>query len=97
MKAILVIDNPNNCYECPCYKKGRTRYECSAYLFNNNRILIIDDLSNKPNDCPLKPTPQKKTKLKGRGKDSCEYSLLEQLEYRKGFNDCLDEILGAEE
>lgn len=42
-----------------------------------------------------KPLPEKKEKLKGRGKDHCEYSLLDQLEYRKGFNDCLDEILGG--
>lgn len=43
----------------------------------------------------LKPLPKKKEELKGRGKDHCEYSLLERLEYRKGFNDCLDEILGG--
>ena len=40
--------------------------------------------------------PQKKAELKGRGKDHCEYSLLEQLEYRKGWNACIDEIVGEQ-
>lgn len=80
MKAILVVDNPNNCYECPCYKKGQTRYECGAYLFNNNRILIIDDLSNKPNDCPLKPMPEEMKK--GFTKD-----------FMLGWNSCREVII----
>ena len=87
-KAILVIDMPKCCVECNIF--NFSEYLCCGMKVTAKEINTIPFL------CPLKEIPQKKTKLKGRGKDHCEYSLLEQLEYMKGFNDCIDEILGEE-
>ena len=44
MKAILVIDMPQNCEEC----------ELGCYRFNTL------DLKTLPNDCPLRPMPLKR-------------------------------------
>ena len=86
MKAILVIDMPNECDGCPClnYKM----WYCQAD--KKHRDGGDDDI---PEWCPLKPMPQKK-KLD-------EDLLLSQnfkLEYARfdGYNKCIDEILGEE-
>lgn len=55
MKAILVIDKPVNCWQCPCYSD----YDCNVL-----NECIFDDYGN-PRDiqCPLKPMPEKKTPI----------------------------------
>jgi hypothetical protein len=91
MKAILVVDIPKEFEnEKEFFVEGTLFYYIDNPYTNYRYAFNIDKTK-------LKPLPQKKEKLKGRGKDHCEYSLLDQLEYRKGFNDCIDEILGEEE
>ena len=74
MKAILVIDNmPKNCWKCDL--------NC---VYKN----IMDD-TKRPENCPLKPIPQKKSHK--------EYSWnAEKIEitndYEDGWNACLKEI-----
>lgn len=94
-KAILVIDMPSCCEKCRLINSHYDNdYGWQTYCgADYHRIRE----KNKKYFCPLKEMPQKKIKLKGRGKDHCEYSLLEQLEYKKGWNDCLDTLLGEEE
>lgn len=88
MKAILVIDIPKEFEnEKEFFVKG------SLYCGIENVYAKYCYIGNI-DKTKLKPLPEKKEKLKGRGKDHCEYSLLDRLEYRKGFNDCIDEILG---
>lgn len=50
-KAILVMDMPNACYECPC----EADYVCQA---ENKEIDNIDKVQEW---CPLREVPQKKT------------------------------------
>ena len=53
MKAILVVDMPTDCNECPCYYEEG--YRCQVHME------IDEHLDHgKPSWCPLKPMPQKK-------------------------------------
>ena len=54
MKAVLVIDKPENCYSCPLNHDGW----CDITL-----VHCIDD-GKIDHTCPLRPMPQKK-ELKG--------------------------------
>ena len=50
MKAILVIDMPNNCEECKIiYLQGHGESICDSV-----------DWSKRPSWCPLRPLPQKR-------------------------------------
>lgn len=53
MKSILVIDTPNDCYDCPCYYEERNKCEAT---FKN----VEDDDIEKPSWCPLKNLPEPK-------------------------------------
>ena len=74
-KAILVIDTPNDCYECPCYYEDKDM--CEAF----DKKAKAD--SGRPSWCPLRPLPQKYDEA--------------QMREQKGWNRCLDEILGETE
>ena len=81
MKAILVIDMPEDCYGCPCYQGMSGDSFCGV---SNEDTMINTD--TKPNWCPLKLMPQKK---------EIEWSdSFGKHNYKKGFNECIDEILG---
>lgn len=87
MKAILVIDMPNECMECPLrFKDGDTddwfRFRCH----------ISEDQINKGErleNCPLRPIPKKIE-----APEIYELWNTDNNEYIKGWNDCIDEILG---
>lgn len=84
MKAILVIDMPNNCYECPCFMDEGWRCQ--------NKLEIDEDVNDgRPDWCPLKPVPKKY--------EAPEiYELWNtDSEYFNGWNDCLDSITGETE
>lgn len=83
MKAILVVDMPKDCRECPCFYDWLC---CQA----KDGLNVVGD--KRPRGCPLKPMPQKKET-----RNAIQYRGLAE-EYRKeGFNECIDEILGGEE
>ena len=46
-KAVLVIDMPENCFNCPFYD-------------NDCPFVYIYPLSGRHKDCPLRPLPQKR-------------------------------------
>lgn len=83
MKAILVIDMPNMCWECPlCHN------DCVCDIIGD----VTDDDSVDVR-CPLKPMPQKKI-----GEILIKGNTAELVKaYRDGWNDCIDEILGGNE
>ena len=83
MKSILVIDTPNDCYDCPCYYEERNKCEAT---FKN----VEDDDIEKPSWCPLRPLPNRKEDL--------HYPCNEYLQaVNEGWNVCLDEITGETE
>lgn len=84
-KAMLIIDMPKACYECPF-----------AYITLRERECLIEDMdidvdvkSKKPTWCPLREVPQKK--------DINEAILVSERGYVEGYNACIDEILGGGE
>ena len=85
MKAILVINNPKTCSQCPCYSFNAQakRFECDAKLFLKGKIGVVE-LNKKPHWCPLKPMPSEKL-IENRW-----YSE----DYSFGWNDCISEIEG---
>lgn len=80
-KSILVIDTPETCRECPARDVVFSQW-CAG-----NEYRHLDNYPTKPDWCPLKPVP--------------EYELVwyddEKSDWERGYNACLDEILGREE
>ena len=87
MKAILVIDMPQDCLYCPCYRPAYHEYleDCKVAL----RPLTTEERDSRPNWCPLKPLPNKIDQGY-----PCE-------KYDEGYSDgwdaCINEILGGQE
>ena len=88
MKAILVMDMPSSCLECPIGKDMSIPIEtCIKCPFG--KCVIDEETRTRPNWCPLKPMPEKQA-LNG--------GLTEfQMGARSGYNLCIDEILGDKE
>ncbi len=90
MKAILVMDMPKKCADCPClhFNKYHQMYECRANI--NSYWENVDfeyAKGTKPDWCPLKPMPDKKV--------HAEEFL--SVFIKTGYNACIDEILGGSE
>ena len=82
-KSVLVIDTPKKCDSC--------MYVGTFNSFCKINCRDIEDLSTKPDWCPLKPLPERK-----------EYIVpIDNVESQKdiiavGWNACIDEITGGE-
>lgn len=69
MKAILVIDMPNDCYDCPCYDhEGGI---CQA---------VSNWKTDRENGCPLRPIPNEACQRLVEGLDAIE--MLKSVEVR---------------
>ena len=105
-KAILVIDMPRTCEECPICQGVALDgdYVCSIKDEHGEERGFDDGRYEKPDWCPLKPVPEKKKEktlndIVGVGdRESVFKCVLEEL-VKQGYNACIDEILkgGAEE
>lgn len=85
MKAILVIDKPDACYECPCYRQTQEGFEdCKATYIP----LSPTEVNDIPEWCPLKPMPEPRSETIGDETPDAE---------AHGWNACLDEIIGETE
>lgn len=95
-KSILVIDTPENCYDCPFGTEycGNLEYEgcCElAECLDYDVILMTEEhydceSKSRPDWCPLKPLPEKSTIEN----DMTDY----QCGMVDGRNQCIDEITG---
>lgn len=88
MKAILVLDEmPENCIKCRFSDFGRCL--CSA-------LYIRLSVNGRPKECPLRPLPQK-NKYDVEKYATVDYENDITLEHylNKGWNDCLDTIMGS--
>lgn len=79
-KAILVMDMPNDCYECR--QLSQRTYE----RFCNMTHRSVVDANTKPDWCPLQEAPE-------REEGSNCFDWFED-GYAQGWNACIDEILG---
>ena len=76
MKAILVIDMPNCCWEC--------QLEHFGLCMGSTERKTIKDMNVVPKWCPLKKIPMKKDTARDKS-----YSIED---YRIGWNDCIEEL-----
>ena len=87
-KAMLIMDMPNGCIECPlCYNEDFPMCEAGG------RRIKEDNIEKRQEWCPLKEVPQKKAEF---DMDIIHHESLD-LGKRIGYNACIDEILGGEE
>ena len=77
MKAILVMEMPENCLECPLLNGSD---ECVVQDEDAN--FAADTMSELRNSCPLAPMPERKIAVPG----------YEAHIASKGWNACLDAI-----
>lgn len=86
-KAILVMDMPGNCKECPCGTAEETMtfdYYCCCQALERE----IEEEKYSicvPNWCPLKEFPERKDMEPGK-------TVIRAAQH-EGWNTCLDEIL----
>ena len=82
-KAILVIDMPDSCRECPLFSSRYTDMCCGG--MNNKTIDYPYPKDFRQKWCPLKPVP--------------EYQDIwyedEKSDWERGYNNCLHEIVGT--
>lgn len=100
-KAVLVIDMPERCIDCPCHFYSEPCLICGVDVntVEPDKNGEIEDV--KPDWCPLRPLPEKKEykgidgitaeKLKTRIYESNKESLA------LGWNACIDAITGGTE
>lgn len=84
-KAVLVMDMPERCADCPLRSSEKTSYVC-CYLTLKN-ISSTDYYDKKPDWCPLRELPEKIPELKS-GCEEVSTSI-----HRVGWNACLNEIM----
>lgn len=98
MKAVLVIDMPTRCYDCPLYTSIADEVGlASEYGFCDDRnILKLKEAQDKirfdekPTWCPLRPLPDRENPT--RLKDGTYFKA-----YDTGWNACIDAITGETE
>ena len=104
MKAILVIEMPSKCRDCQFYYQ--THDESDDYVSKCEVLndMTIDGFIDKYSGCPLKPMIEKKSDgetLKVAIENDCYDGTTEDKAYfagyDKGYNACIDEILGDKE
>ena len=83
MKAVLVIDMPKDCGDCPCIHDEL--WKCQA----DKQFREGTYYNGRPSWCPLRPLPKK---MKRRATDEAT-----DLIYSTGWNDCLAEMMGETE
>jgi hypothetical protein len=84
-KAILVMDMPKSCSECPCISLG-----CCNAVGGVGFCRTIGDIYDKPDWCPLRELPKKW--------DENKALTWENKKFIDGRNACIDEITkGSEE
>ena len=90
MKAILVIDMPENCFKCKLQDWANCRIVKGCHTGDT-----------RPDWCPLKPMPEKKKERYGMNRQTStghwETYGEETDSVATGYNACIDEILGDKE
>lgn len=96
MKAILVVELPNNCYDCQYCRFDARRYNFRGCVLTDTEVQdgTIDIRKETHSCCPFKQMPDKKEDTYAywiaRGCNDAE-------SYINGWNDCIDEITGETE
>ena len=81
MKAVIVIDMPNSCFECLAFENER---------YHGCRVNGKEHWEEKPKWCPLRPLP-KMVKV------SDDAYVSDYLDFDLGWNACIKAITGETE
>ena len=97
-KSVLVMNTPENCYDCPfgtayCGELEYVGYCELAGCLDYDVILMTEEhydceSKSRPDWCPLKPLPEEKEEEYWRSKLS--------LAWIRGWNTCISKITGGE-
>ena len=83
-KAILVIDMPSRCNECPiCASYAESAFSIREYWCTASDNTDVDPY-DKPDWCPLKPAPE----------EQLIWYDDDWSAWERGYNSCLNEVLG---
>lgn len=85
-KSIIIIDTPESCAGCKVSYVGYHSDFCDLLEGRLSDIRSYAMLNTKPEWCPLKPMPEKRTVYPGDTSVSA-YEV-------RGYNRCINEILG---
>ena len=86
-KSVLVIETPENCYDCPIGQDCSNILEASLFCLGAGKCVIDKETATIPNWCPLKPLPEEKEEEHWRSKLS--------LAWIRGWNTCISKIKGG--
>ena len=86
-KSVLVIETPENCYDCPIGQDCSNILEASLFCLGAGKCVIDKEAATIPNWCPLKPLPEEKEEEHWRSKLS--------LAWIRGWNTCIRKITGG--
>lgn len=82
---MLIMDMPETCYECPFLDEADNCLAMNIYYTD------VEVMIEKPTWCPLKEVPKKKEVSKYDG-----YCMnMACTERNRGYNACIDKILGG--
>lgn len=87
-KAILIMDMPESCDECPfCIREAIDKYleEYIDYCMFSDEDILDECMFKRPDWCPLQPLP-----------DRIEHSIYDydtDTGYTCGWNDCIDSLI----
>ena len=88
MKAILLIDMPRTCSNCPCYVDDY--FVCAAA---HKKMDMDTPDEGKPSWCPLKQLPEKQPFVPMQ--DERNTTQVFAAGFETGWNACIDEITGG--
>ncbi len=94
-KSVLVIDTPENCYDCQfCYELDEGVEACCSIMDDGKDKSLMKEIDceygycqGKPDWCPLKPLPENKSTTA----PVSNYEVQKNL-FAGGWNACLREI-----
>ena len=101
---VIVFDKPNACWECMLCGRGVKERFCIARIYEqgNANDCDIKDVNKVESWCPLKPIPnylptpylfRQMQIADGLQNEDGSVPVYTE-DYQKGWNDCLDELLG---
>jgi hypothetical protein len=86
-KAVLVMDMPSSCLECPIGQNESIPLE-TCIRCPLGKCVVDAETETIPDWCPLKPMPDKR---------STEYNPARNPYITEGYNACIDELLAYKE
>ena len=87
-KAILVMDMPSSCIECPLLASWQDSASAPRNYWCPHNLEITIEVEKRSEWCPLREVPQKK---------DTKYNPARNPYITQGYNACIDEILGGGE